>query len=211
MVDWLTSFDLSDTSFDSDQEALSAVFASARERGACKTGVFGLRMQRGSFDYFMHKLGVLYPGRKDDLERLRAAFGHTLLIYLTRQSKLDQAISRVKAEQTGLWHKSADGTELERLSAPRKPYYDADEIARHITELTALDDAWKCWFDQEKLRPMRISYEELSKDPAGVLAAILDELGLDRKMACGITPSVAKLANMTNQNWATRYRAEKGN
>lgn len=211
MSDWLTDFGLSETSFGSDREALRAVFASARKRGASESGLFGLRMRRGSFDNFMRQLGVLYPGRKDDFERLKAAFGRTLLIYLTRQSKLDQAISRVKAEQTGLWHKSADGTELERLSAPQTPNYDAEEIARRISELTALDDAWKCWFKQEEVHPMQISYEELSKDPAGVLAAVLDELGQDREMAHGIDPPVAKLADVTSRNWAMRFLAEKAN
>ena len=32
-----------------------------------------------------------------------------------REDKVGQAISRLKAEQTGLWHKFSDGTERERL------------------------------------------------------------------------------------------------
>ncbi len=209
--DWLDDFGLSETSFVSDRDTLKAVFAAAQKRGTGDTGVFGLRLQRGSFDFFIHQTGILYSGRKNDLERIRAAFGRTLFIYLTRHNKLEQAISRVKAEQTGLWHKSADGTELERISAPQEPYYDAGEIAHHITELSALDEAWKVWFDQEKVQPLQISYDDLSREPSRVLAEILGELGLDRDMAHGVSPPVAKLADMTNRNWAERYLAENPN
>jgi len=206
---WLQAFNLAKDNFASDHDAMSAVFDAARQRGTGNTGFFGLRLQRGSFDFFMQQAGILHPGLNSDIERIEAAFGRTLFIYLTRANKLNQAISRIKATQTGLWHRAADGTELERLSPPQDPVYDADEIARRLAELAELDDAWKVWFDQEKLQPMQITYDELSKGPSGVLANILDQLGLDRELALGISPPVAKLADATNQTWAERFLAER--
>ncbi|QBX99566.1 sulfotransferase [Rhodophyticola sp. CCM32] len=206
---WLKTFALSAADFASDRDALKAIFEVARKRGTGDTGIFGLRLQRGSFDYFMQQAGLLYPDQKSDLDRIQAAFGSTLFIHLTRENKLDQAISIVKATQTGLWHRAADGTELERLSAPQDPVYDADEIAGQLAGLSALDTAWKTWFEREKLHPLRISYEALSDDPAGMLAKILEALGLDQDMAQDIEPPVAKLADATNRIWAERFRAEK--
>ena len=34
----------------------------------------------------------------------------------SRENKLAQAVSLIKAEQTGLWHIAPDGTELERVA-----------------------------------------------------------------------------------------------
>lgn len=209
--DWLKSLELSRAAFVSDWEALRAVFDAARKQGTGQTGIFGLRMQRGSFDFFMQQIGILQPGLSRDTDRIGAVFGHTLFIHLTRQNKLNQAISRVKETQTGLWHRAADGTELERQSPPREPVYSADEIARNVVALTAFDEAWKLWFGREKIEPLTITYDELSADPAAALTRILDQLGLDRALANDIKPSVAKLADVTNRIWAKRFQTERGN
>lgn len=210
LTGWLESYDLQRTDFGSDHETLSAIFAAAQKRGTGDTGMFGLRLQRGSFDFLMQQMEILYPDQQSDFARIQTAFGPTLLIHLTRANKLDQAISRVKATQTGLWHKAADGSELERLSPPQEPYYDAGEITRTLAELSALEDAWTVWFERENLQPLIVSYDALSSDPANVLAGILEELGLDPDLARDVSPQVAKLADATNRDWAKRFLAEQG-
>ena len=145
-------------------------------------------------------MGVPQPGPSNDLERFQADFfGDTLFIHLTRGNKLEQAISSVKATQTGLWHMASDGTELERLSEPQDPVYDAPEIADHLAELTTLDNEWEDWFAKEKIVPQRMTYDELSSDPTEVLARILARLGLEREAANGISPAVSKLADATSR------------
>ena len=206
---WLETYQLHTANFPSKQQALSAVFDAAIKKGTGDTGVFGLRLQRGSLDFFMQQTCVLYSGMQSDSERIEAAFGHTLLIYLTRSNKLDQAISLVKATQTGLWHKASDGSELERLSEPQDPYYDADAISHHLKELTELDAAWRAWFQHEQLQPLEISYDELSRDPLEVLGRVLSELGLEKEMARGISSPTAKLADTTSRTWADRFSADQ--
>lgn len=205
---WLQTYQLDNIDFESERDALSAIFKSALKRGTGDTGMFGLRLQRGSFDFFMQQIAVLYPKATGDVGRIRAAFGRTFFIHLTRSNKLDQAISLIKASQTGLWHKAPDGTELERLKAPQQPFYDAEEIARELASLKAMDEAWQDWFDQKELRPLRISYDDLSKAPNGTLEVILAELGLDRVLGQGIETPVSKLADATSQEWADRFRRE---
>lgn len=207
---WLETFKISRADFLSDRDVLNAIFQAARARGEGNTGVFGLRLQRASFDYFIHQVGFLYPGLSSDRDRIQAVFGPTLFIYLTRPDKLDQAISYVRAMQSGLWHKATDGTELERKSAPQEPIYDSDAIARHLTELAALDEAWGPWFESEELQPLHVSYDDLSDNPSGVLSRILDELGLDSSVANDISPPTARLSDETNKVWAQRFRAEHG-
>ena len=206
--EWLKNYGLDEGRFASPREALRAVLDAAHARGTAGTGVFGLRMQRGSLDHFVQQLGALHPDRMSDVERIEAAFGPTAFIHLSRPDRLGQAISRVRAEQTGLWHRRADGTEMERLASPQEVRYDAGAIARHMAELAALDRAWEDWFAQQALKPLRIGYEALSRDPRSVLAGLLGALGLDRAHAQGIEPPTAKLADATSQEWRAWFEAE---
>lgn len=209
LSNWASDYNLSADHFATERDLLGAIFDGARARGTDTTGMFGLRLQRHSFEFFMQQINILHPGLSSDPQRIQAAFGNTLFIHLSRANKLDQAISLVKANQTGLWHRAPDGTELERLSAPQDPVYDADEIARHLAELTALDEDWRTWFAKEKLAPLAVSYDELSADHTKILGRILEHLGLDQKIAQNISPPVAKLADATSQAWADRFRTEQ--
>ena len=207
--EWMTDNNLSPADYSNDRAALGAIVRSVRQRGDGGTGIFGLRLQRQSFDFLMAQLDALYPGLPNDVARFRAAFGETLFVYLTRRNKLEQAVSVVKAMQTGLWHQAPDGREIERLSPPRAPFYDGDEIAREFAELTAYDKDWLDWFAREKIAPLCLDYDELSADPIGTLGQVLTALGLDARFAEGVRPATEKLADATNQAWAERFAAER--
>ena len=85
-------------------KTLEAVLKKAQKTDTAETGVFGLRLQGGSLNYFMDQLKLLHPELNSDVDRLNATFGETAFIFLSRKNKLEQAISCVKAMQTGLWH-----------------------------------------------------------------------------------------------------------
>ena len=208
---WITVCDLAGRSFASRHDALLAVFRAVRERGTGGNGIFGLRMQWGSFPAFTDALTDLHPDGPDDAGRIEAEFGRTLFVHLTRPDKIDQAISRVRAEQTGLWHRRADGTELERLAAPTEAHYDRGVIARHVDELTTSDVAWNDWFDRQDIDPLRLTYDELARDPAAALARLLAALDLDPGLARGVKLPTAKLADVISRDWRNRFDAETGN
>ena len=207
--DWLADLGLTRKPSVPERELLEAIFRAAIAKGTLNTGIFGLRLQRHSFDFFTEKLAVLHPEHSNDAERFQAAFGRTLFVHLTRRDKVAQAVSYVKAQQTGLWHAAPDGTELERLSPPQEPAYDASEIRARLEEMTAHDHSWERWFAALEIDPLRITYEELSEDPGETLRVVLDHLGLEREGADGIEPGVAKLADDISQDWAARFRSEQ--
>jgi LPS sulfotransferase NodH len=126
--DWTGYYNIVAEDFDSERELLSAIFKAARDRGTGRTDMCGLRMQGHSFDYFMQKLRVLHESCLCDSERIQVAFGKTLFIHLTRLNKLDQAISYVKASQSGLWHKAPDGTELARVSCIKSLFRTKEQL-----------------------------------------------------------------------------------
>ncbi len=193
-----------------ETEQLKAIFRAALAAGTRDTGVFGLRLQRHSFDFLVRKLALLHPGLPSDAARFRAAFGRTLFVHLTRCDKLEQAVSYVKAEQTGLWHAAPDGTELERLSAPQEPTYDEHEIATCLERMTAYDRHWTQWLTASGIDPLRITYEELSAAPKESLRILLDRLGLDSRAADRVEPGVAKLADEVSRRWVERFLAARG-
>ena len=206
---WFEDLDLTLDESASERDALNTILRAAIAQGSLESGVFGLRLQRHSFDFFIRKLSVLHPRTASDAELFRAAFGRTVFIHLTRRDKVEQAVSYWKADQTGLWHRAPDGTELERLSPPREPVYDAEEIRARFDEVTALDRGWESWFAAEEIAPFRITYDRLSGNPLDTLRNVLDYLGLERQAANGVTPEVAKLADATSHDWAARFRSEQ--
>ena len=206
---WLEYYDLRGIKFADEHAKLVAIFEAAVAYGKGRSDIFSLRLQWDSLCYFIQKLNTLRPTEQTAQARLDAAFGSTLLIHLTRRDKLAQAISCVKARQTGLWHKRADGSELERLSSHQDPLYDRGAIGAQLAEFQANDLAWENWFKAERLPPLRLTYEDLSMDTTNTAAKVLKALGLDQGAARNLTPTVAKLSDDTNRHWAERYVAEE--
>jgi len=205
---WLDDYGLDATSFATRRELLSGIFGAAEARGKGETNVFGVRLQRASFAFFMKQLEFLYPDQVSDAERIQAAFGPTLFVYLSRGNKLDQAISYIRAEQTGLWHRRADGTDLERLETRRADGYDPDAISAQIAEFSEFDAAWRSWFNDQSLVPLEVSYETLSTEPQKQLERILDALGADGSIAHEISTPTAKLADEINRQWRERFELQ---
>lgn len=193
----------------SQAEKRDAAFLGAIAQGTAGTGIFGLRLQRHSFDFFTQQLALRHPGLPDDAARLEAAFGRVLYVHLTRADKVAQAVSFVRARQSGLWHRAADGSELERLSPPRDPVYDAAAIAEQVQMLTDFDRDWADWFAAQQITPLRIDYDALSDDPGGTLRKVLGALGIDADAVRDVVPGTARLTDPLNLDWITRFKAQR--
>ena len=208
--DWLTRLDITPDAEATERQILDTVFRAAVRKGRDGTGLFGLRQQGHSFEFLRSRLAVLYPDEATDARRFQQAFGTTLFIHLTRPDKIGQAVSYLKAEQTGLWHIAPDGSELERLTPHREPLYDGERLRACVETMTSYDHGWKTWFAREGIEPFRVLYDDLSANPAETLRRVLGRLGLDPARADGVTPGVQKLADGTNEAWVARFRTEQG-
>jgi LPS sulfotransferase NodH len=194
----------------SDAEYSKAYLKAVIKAGKGGTDVFGLRLMRENLEGLSALIERSSPHLPSDKARLEAAFGNILYIHLAREDKLAQAVSMVKAEQTGLWHIAPDGTELERLAPPKNPEYDFDRIARKVAELEQYDAAWVSWFDRQGIEPLRIGYERLSTSPAEILTLICDALGVPAPAHESVRPGVAKLSDETSADWMRRYHLDAG-
>lgn len=178
-------------------------------RGTADTGTFALRLMWYSVADLMTRLELVLPGLADDAARLKAAFGVPLYVHLSRRDKVAQAVSRLKAQQTGLWHMGADGTERERTAPHRAPVYDTERLAGFVAEAETADAAWNRWFDRHGITPVRVSYEDVAADPRAALAQVLEALGRDPALAQGAEIRTAKMADEESRDWAARFEVER--
>jgi LPS sulfotransferase NodH len=205
---WLGYNDLQSSSFSSDEEALAAVFAAAYKVGKGETNMFGLRLQRDSFAFFTDQLKLLHPSFASDQERMEAVFGKTQFIYLKREDHLDQAISRLRAQQTGLWHLKSDGSDLERKEPEHSGGYERHKIEAYAQQSITQNEEWTRWFAAESIAPLVITYSELSRNPQAALSRVLFHIGLNKSVANTVPVQTRKLADETNLAWRARYIAE---
>ncbi|MBL9074278.1 Stf0 family sulfotransferase [Tabrizicola sp.] len=186
----------------------SAYLKATIAAGRGQTKIFGLRLMWESLPDLMAMLDQVHPAMPSDKARLQAAFGRVLYVHLSRHDKLAQAISMVKAEQTGLWHIAPDGSELERLGPSKEPEYDFVRIKAKLDELASYDAKWVSWFSEQKIEPLRITYETLSERPDAAILAICEELGVPKPSPGALAPGVAKLADAVSREWIARFRAD---
>ena len=189
-----------------DAEFDRAYLAAMQREGAAGTDVFGLRLMWVSVAEASRRLDRVFGATADIAERLEQAFGPTLYIHLSRRDKAAQAVSLLKAEQSGLWHLSADGTVFEGAAAPAPTAYDAGRLAAILRERQGDDAAWADFFAARRIEPVRLVYETMTADPRLALASILGALGRDPGIARTIPVGTAKMADATNAAWAERLR-----
>ncbi len=186
---------------------LADVVQNAITMGTDRTPLFGLRLQQHSVAFFLQQLAVLHPKAPTDRARIDATFGPTRYIHLTRSDKLAQAISLVRAEQSGLWHRNSDGTDRERLGVAQQPLYDRARLTAEIEAFQSYDAAWANWFATNEIEPLHVDYEEVVVDPVGTTGKILEFLGQDAAHAADVRPATAQMADELSAKWTHLYQS----
>jgi LPS sulfotransferase NodH len=208
-LEWANHFNVSVAEWRGEYEFDQSYLSAVRQYGSNGTEIFGMRLMWESVGDLSKRLDSLYPGLPSDSARFRLAFGSPLYVHLSREDKIAQAVSRLKAEQTGLWHISADGSERERLKQGQAPVYDARGLSMLVARSEEHDAAWTNWFAQQEVRPVRITYEALSTGPKAALATVLSALGLDSAIAGAAEPRTAIMADGNSREWAARFQTER--
>ncbi|TPL86746.1 Stf0 sulfotransferase [Mesorhizobium sp. B2-3-14] len=206
--EWAEEWNLPPRDTMGELEFQLAYLNAAIDAGKGGTEIFGLRLMRENLDELSAILDRIFPGLASGKARFERAFGRVLYVHLSRENKLAQAVSLVKAEQTGLWHVAPDGTEIERVGSPGEPRYDFQRIRDEVAELEAYDSAWNTWFAEQDITPLRIGYERLSSSPAATLISICQALGVQSPNTGDVKPGVAKLADATSLDWMRRYHLD---
>lgn len=208
MCEWAAKWNLPDADMISKTKFEVAYLAASVKAGKAGTEIFGLRLQQEYLELLSETLNRVFPALPSDTHRFSKAFGEILYVHLARTDKVAQAVSLVKAKQSGLWHLNADGTELERLAPPQEPRYDFGSIHREVVALERQDCSWAKWFDRHLITPLCVRYEVFADHPAETLMSICSALGAEPPEAGAINLSLAKLSDAVNLEWIRRYKAD---
>jgi trehalose 2-sulfotransferase len=177
-------------------------------RGAA--GVFGLRLMWASLPDAVGRIASVQGEGLSDLQTLERALGPVLFIHLRRVDTVAQAVSRLRAEQGGLWHRDADGSDRERVTAAETVHYDGERIAAFRAELDGDEAGWSDFFATNGIEPVRLTYEGLTADPVAAIGTVLEAMGLPRDRAGAVRVRTARLADEESRAWVERFRREHG-
>jgi trehalose 2-sulfotransferase len=187
----------------------SAYLKAVLRVGTGATEVFGLRLMWSTVVEFCERLSRLFPGELETAALLEKAFGLLVYVHVFREDKVAQAISLLRAEQSGLWHLAADGTERQRSGPPALTGYDDARLAELVDELEHDDAAWSAFFAEAAISPVRVRYEDLAVRPDGEVQKILEALGCSSTLTTLVVPRTAKMADHISQEWRERFRQER--
>jgi LPS sulfotransferase NodH len=122
-------------------------------------GVFALKIHRNQFEFATERCGVEFPVPGPDV----------VWVYLRREDRFAQAVSYLRAMQTQRWHtkEAADG----------KPVYDPGKLRGCVGLFISQTKAWERLFATFENGPLRVTYEDLIRDPNVTVYKILGLLG----------------------------------
>lgn len=198
---WAKQWGISEPLASSAPETHQAFLKAMVSAGTAGTAVFGLRLMWPSVREATERFDAVRGGKMDLPSRLEQEVGPTLFIQLSREDKVAQAVSLVRAEQTGLWHVHPDGSERQRTAPAGALVFDSGRIAQARITLLNEEAEWSRFFEQYGVAPIRLRYEDLAADPALMLARTLTALGLDPAHAIGVSAQTARMSDDINATW----------
>ncbi len=162
------------------------------ERRVSRNGVFGVKAHFHHFEAYQKQ----YPPL---LERMAPV----TYLFISRPDKVAQAVSMAKALQSNRWHSRMEGGPKPTLR------YDREMIANCLDDIEEQDIAWRRWFKAHEVSPFEVSYNDLTKDAAGVVRSIVELLGVENDEPDEAhVPAVNKQGDETNNEWIERYERE---
>ncbi len=189
-----------------ESAAFNRAYVEALKRqGENGTGLFGLRIMWSSVGDATRRLALVQGGPEDFVTQVNAAFGAPLYIHLSRQDKVAQAVSLLKAQQSGLWHLHADGRIFEGTDQPAEAQFDRTRLRALVGELEADDQSWRDFFVANGITPLSLTYEGVTANPQAALGQILTALGRDPAIAQTIATPTRKIGDASNEDWAARF------
>lgn len=124
-------------------------------------------------------------------------------IYISRADRVGQAISHVRALQTGAWiSKKVEQTE---------PRFEPERIHGALRRIVDENHAWEAFFRHHDVEPFRLGYETLCADFEGEVRRVLRFLDVDPntvdlgKIVEGTLGYFDKQRDETSEQWRDRY------
>ncbi len=124
------------------------------------------------------------------------------VIFLTREDKIQQAVSWWIAAQTDVWKRTSQSENRQGVK------YCREQIEQFVTWIDESNAAWENWFVEHSVNPLRVTYERLINDREETVRQVLDYLGLKYERSIP-NPTLQKQANQLNDQFCERYKNEQ--
>ncbi len=167
------------------------------------TGTLGIKLHWDQVEVFLHLLRLRRGLRgASDRQVIEAVFPAPRFVWITREDTLAQGVSWWKAITSGKW---TDGR-----AVTGEPAFDVDGIAGRVRRIDEHTEAWRLWFEANRIEPLRLTYEELAADPTGTARRVLTFIGVDVPEGFAVAPGTEQQADAVNEDWIRRYRELAG-
>jgi len=173
------------------------------QRGRSRNGVFGAKLMWLQFLTWggdaRRYLGA--TGATPDI--VRSLTGPYSVVRLSRNDRLRQAVSFVRAGLTSEWARR----KTDRDCPADWPAYDADLIRSMMELIDRHEHSWDAMLQTFDGPVFRITYEALERDYRGTVKDVLTFLGLKATRAIP-DPVLTRQADDTTEDWVDRARAD---
>jgi len=174
------------------------------EKGRTPNGVFAVRIMWETMNELLANLrGAGLSG--SDLTVLKNSLGPLQFVHLQRRDVVAQAVSRLRAEQTNIWHITSKASPESKK--PNNVFYDREALQRFVGESDAHNLSWNQWFESNGVNPLRIAYEDLDQNNQAELQRVLEFIGEQPSEIPAVARNV-RMADALSREWAERYRSE---
>ena len=129
----------------------------------------------------------------------RGVFPNLRFIYLKRRNRVRQAVSFAIAMQTNQWASDHDPPADE-------PAFNREQIDDLLQWIERDERSWELFFDQYRIRPLRLFYEELVSSMESTVVDVLRYLGVELPASRRIgPPTLERQADDRSEHWVARY------
>lgn len=177
-------------------------------------GVFSAKIHWLQMNQLVDALRRIHPAivQAPAPELIEASLPNTRYLFLTRRDKARQAISMFRAMRSDQWWDfsgppPSDASQPSEASQPTEPDPVPDFLAIRWFEqhLTAEDAEWRRFFEVFGIAPFVVAYEDLTVDPAGVLRAIFEWLGMSEIEMAESKPRIRRQADTATERTLAEY------
>ena len=140
-------------------------------------------------------------------ELFARAFPNLHYVWLTRRNKLRQAVSHVRATQTGVWIKDQQPGD----SPTKGPEFDLAALDRAVQETVMQEAAWQEMMSGAGISPVVVVYEDFVTSIQETVKSILEFLGVSTPSELDLSGiNMQKQADELSDEWVERYLTRRG-
>ena len=133
-------------------------------------GVFGFKLHWAQLETF---------GNRD----IEDTFRGLRFIHIRRDDHLRQAVSWMRAEQTGEWRTRS-------RKRRREPVFRAEEIRSLLLRIEKQEGCWESFFRERSLSPLRLTYESMVDSFDDIVRRVLGFLEIDLPAQFELEPPI---------------------